>query len=63
VVVPDWDSDLVRAVRSEFPDESDPGVWVALYLAAAVAGAKDTRDFSPLYRAFRKSMKYLGMRV
>ena len=42
-VVPNWDSDLVRAVQREYPDDSDPFVYLAWLAAAYLAGRRMRR--------------------
>jgi hypothetical protein len=61
-VVPNWDSDLVRAVQWEYPDDSDPFVYMAWMLAADLSGAAHPRDAVPLSRELRRSLAYLDGR-
>ena len=42
-VEPNWDSDLVRAVQRDYPDDSDPFVYMAWLAAAYLAGRRIRR--------------------
>jgi hypothetical protein len=61
-VEPNWDSDLVRAVQREYPDDSDPFVYLAWLAAAYLAGATHARDAVPLSKELRRSLAYLDAR-
>jgi hypothetical protein len=55
-VVPNWDSDLVRAVQREYPDDSDPFVYLAWMLAADLLGATHAKDAVPLSKELGRSL-------
>lgn len=59
---PNWDSDLVRAVQREYPDDSDPFVYMAWMLAADLSGAVHARDAVPLSKELRRALAYLDGR-
>jgi hypothetical protein len=61
-VQPNWDSDLVRAVQRDYPDDSDPFVYLAWLAAAYLAGAKRAKDAVPLSKELRRSLAYLDAR-
>jgi hypothetical protein len=61
-VVPNWDSELVRAVQREYPNDSDPFVYVAWLAAAYLSGATDAKDAVPLSKELRRSLAYLDGR-
>ena len=61
-VVPNWDSDLVRAVQRDYLDDSDPFVYMAWLLAAHLAGAKHPKDSLPLSKELRRALAYLDAR-
>jgi hypothetical protein len=62
-VVPNLDSDLVRAVQRDYPGgDSDPFVYMAWMLAADLSGAQYAKDAVPLSRELRRSLDYLDAR-
>jgi hypothetical protein len=61
-VVPNWGSELVRAVQREYPDGSDPFVYIVWMLAADLSGATRPKDAVPLSRELRRSLAYLDGR-
>jgi hypothetical protein len=62
-VVPNWDSDLVRAVQRDYPDgDSDPFTYMAWMLAAELSGASHAKDAVPLSKELRRSLAYLDGR-
>jgi hypothetical protein len=61
-VQPNWDSDLVRAVQRDYPDDSDPFVYLAWLAAAYLAGAKHAKDAVPLSKELRRALAYLDAR-
>jgi hypothetical protein len=61
-VQPNWDSDLVRAVQRDYPDDSDLFVYLAWLAAAYLAGAKHAKDAVPLSKELRRSLAYLDDR-
>src|SRR5215216_6171626 len=64
LVVPDWDSDLVRAMKRDYPGgESDPFVYIAWMLAADLSGATHPRDAVPLSKELRAALARLDGRA
>jgi hypothetical protein len=61
-VQPNWDSDLVRAVQRDYPDDSDPFVYLAWLAAAYLAGATHPKDAVPVSKELRRSLTYLDAR-
>jgi hypothetical protein len=59
---PNWDSDLVRAVQRDYPDDSDPFVYLAWLAAAYLAGATHPKDSVPLSKELRRALAYLDAR-
>ena len=59
---PNWDSELVRAVQREYPDDSDPFVYLAWLAAAYLAGATHARVAVPLSKELRAALAYLDGR-
>jgi hypothetical protein len=63
-VVPNWDSELVRAVQRDYPGgESDPFVCIVWMLAAGLSGAAHPKDAVPLSKELRRSLACLDGRV
>jgi hypothetical protein len=60
--VPDWDSELVGAVKAEFGDDHDPLVLVSWKLAALMAGAQAAADLVPLSRELDRLLALLRAR-
>jgi hypothetical protein len=60
--VPDWDSELVQAVKAEFHDDQDPLTLVSWKLAALVAGAHAAADLVPLSRELDRILALLHAR-
>jgi hypothetical protein len=58
-VQPNWDSDLVRAVQRDYPDDSDPFVYMAWLAAAYLAGATYPKDSVPLSKELRRALASL----
>jgi hypothetical protein len=61
-IVPDWDSELVQAVRAEFTDNRNPLVLVSWKLAALAAGAQAAADLVPLSRELDRMLALLQAR-
>jgi hypothetical protein len=61
-VQPNWDSDLVRAVQRDYPDDSDPFVYLAWLAAAYLAAATHPKDSVPLSKELRRALAYLDAR-
>jgi hypothetical protein len=61
-IVPDWDSELVQAVKAEFHDDQDPLTLVSWKLAALVAGAHAAADLVPLSRELDRILALLHAR-
>jgi hypothetical protein len=61
-VEPNWDSDLVRAVQRDYPDDSDPFVYLAWLAAAYLAGATHPKDSVPLSKELRRALASLDAR-
>ena len=61
-VQPNWDSELVRAVQRDYPDDSDPFVYLAWLAAAYLAGATHPKDAVPLSKELRRALAYLDTR-
>ena len=60
--MPDWDSELVQAVKTEFDDDHDPLVLVSWKLAALLAGAQAAADLVPLSRELDRMLALLRAR-
>jgi hypothetical protein len=60
--VPDWDSELVQAVKAEFGDDQDPLTLVSWKLAALLAGAQLAADLVPLSRELDRMLALLRTR-
>jgi hypothetical protein len=61
-IVPDWDSELVRAVKAEITDDHDPLVLVCWKVAALMAGAQAATDLVPLSRELDRILGLLRAR-
>jgi hypothetical protein len=60
--VPQWDSDLVRTVKSQFPDDRDVLTLLLWQLAALLSGAQAAADVVPLSRELGRMLALLEAR-
>jgi hypothetical protein len=60
--VPQWDSELVQAVKIEFPDDHDISTLILWQLAASLSGAEASADLVPLSKEFGRMLALLEAR-
>jgi hypothetical protein len=52
----------VRAVQRDYPDDSDPFVYIAWLAVAYLAGARHPKDSLPQSKELRRALAYLDAR-